>query len=324
MKLKYAMRLVGVVLFIFICIKVGLKDCWENLKQIKLIYFCCSIGLGFVVIAVRTSRWMQILRFFKISFPFRQSYKLSLIGNSLASLTPGRLGEIVKPYCLYKSGYSFLFSLKSIILDRLCDLSTVCVLGFLSLIYYRFINFSYIQASLLSATALAVAILLLKLWKRYQDTFWSLILQHAPNRWRAAFSENDEHEKLSCLLRNDWHILLITSLTAFFGTCLKFYCLLLALDIRISFLVTALMMALVMLSRLLPISILNLGSREAILIFMFALEGLTQENALSFSLLILADMLFFVIVGQIVTWTNYPSLRKESWLFDNPPSKQYS
>jgi len=324
MKFKYAIRLVGIALFVYICTKIELKDCWVNLKQTNLIYFCCSIALGFLVIGVRTHRWMQIASFFDIRFSFWQGYKLSLVGNSLASLTPARLGEIVKPYYLYKDGHSFIFGLKSIILDRLCDLSAVCVLGFLSLIYYRLTNFSYIQAVLLSTAVFVVSIVLLRLWKRYHDTFWSRFFQYAPNKWRTLFLENNEQQKLSCLLKNNGYLLLSTSVLAFLGTCLKFYYLLLALNIQISFMVTILMMSLIMLSRLLPISILNLGSREAILIFMFGLEGLMQEDALAFSLLVLADMLSFIIVGQIVAWTNYPRFRRETWLYDNLSSEKCS
>lgn len=326
MKIKYAIRFIGIFLFILICIKVNVKDSWKTLIQTNLIYLFYSVVLGFIVIGMRVFRWKMLLVFYKIVVPFFQCYILTLIGNAYGSLTPGRIGELIRPYYLHKKGYSFILSLKSAIIDRLFDLSSIFIFGLLSLIYFFLDAFISIKINILPLLLLLITpLLFIVFWRRYEVPIKRKAKYWIPEKFKVLLLKGEkEQRKLSEMsLRQKGNLSLI-SIIAFLATCLKFFCLAIALNINLSFFFLVLIMSMLMLSRLIPISFLNLGSREAVLIFMFGLKGLAQEEALAFSLLILVDMVFFIAVGQIIAWIYFPKLREAIKAYDNTSGSTYS
>jgi len=311
MKIKIAIRFLGVGLFVVLCIKSDLKTCFSILIGANFLFFFFSIIIGFFIIGVRVLRWQQILFAYNISIKFVFGYILSLVSNSYASITPGRLGEIVKPLFLKKRGYSFSLAFKSILIDRICDFITLLVFGFISIIYFmskqqRTIDITKYIVLLLIAILLMVVII------RYFASIRNRIVKILPSKWFQLYNDGEGTPcSLSQLLSRNKLILSLTSLSAFILTCIKYLVLAAAIKVYCPFIYFIFIMSLLMLSRVIPISFLNLGTREAILISLLGSRGICQEDALAFSFLILADMLIFIILGQLIGLKYFPSIGNE-------------
>ena len=75
-----------------------------------------------------------------------------------------------------------------------------------------------------------------------------------------------------------------------------------SLDINISFITVVACMSIAAILNLLPISILGIGTRDAVFISIFAMLSISYEQAVAFSMLILLFMVFNGILGVLAWW----------------------
>ncbi|GAH55102.1 unnamed protein product, partial [marine sediment metagenome] len=89
----------------------------------------------------------------------------------------------------------------------------------------------------------------------------------------------------------------------FFSQC---YLLALSLNLSLSFLDIAVYMAVANLVVLIPVSIAGIGTRDATLIALFSLQGVSAEAALSYSLLVLFTFYICGAAMGAIAWQIKP------------------
>ncbi|KPA18387.1 protein belonging to Lysylphosphatidylglycerol synthetase/UPF0104, partial [Candidatus Magnetomorum sp. HK-1] len=170
-----------------------------------------------------------------------------------------------------------------IIVDRLFDFYILIILAIFGLwkfqVFEKYSNLFLVMAVLMTAAPLT---LLHKVFiQKYSRILYSV--------FEKKFNDlkfNDFYQELVCLIHPKLLITFFLSCLGFFIFFIQCYLLTLAMQIKIDFLTIALFMSIARLISIIPISISGLGTRDAILIYLFSLINLTSEIAVSYSFLI--------------------------------------
>jgi hypothetical protein len=201
-------------------------------------------------------------------------------------------------------GKSFL----SVLIDRLFDLASLILIGYVSLL--GFMQWFSLEIHVLSALLLVappVLTLLFATGRINQDLCIRLATPLVPTRYRAKI-ESNLHDFFHDLTSMDGRIMISAGAITFAVWGLYFvmaYFFALSLHIDISFWYLAACTSISALITLIPISISGIGTRDATFITLFSLIGINKESAIAFSMMIL---LMYLINGSIgfVAWQKNP------------------
>ncbi len=315
MKYKSLIRLSGLILFIWLCARIDPAAIFAVMLKADPVKFACAFLIGLAAMSVRVVRWMVFLEFYNIRISFFHACALMLVGNSYGSMTPGRIGEAVRPYYLHQQGYNFMSALKTAVADRLWDFFLLMIFGAASLYFFICVQHGNIQVRALPLIVFFIAAaILVTAWKPAYTIAKNIIKKVSPEKFKKLFSGDQEHADGrtfgSLLFFRVWKVAGL-SIVAVVVTYAKFYLLSGALNQGLSFVFVTLAISLVMMVRLLPVTFLNIGSREAVLVYMLGLKGLSAVDAMAYSFLILADMLLLILLGQALAWICFPRIFRE-------------
>ena len=109
------------------------REVWQHLVDFPLTYLGLAFGLALVNYLLRFLRWAYYLRILNLAVPFRLSSLTFLIGLAM-TITPGKVGELVKSYTLRdRAGVAVSSSAPVVLMERLTDLASVALMGLVGL-----------------------------------------------------------------------------------------------------------------------------------------------------------------------------------------------
>lgn len=127
------------------------------------------------------------------------------------------------------------------------------------------------------------------------------ILKKVKNKLKKKFE--DFYDETSELIS---YKLLLAAILTFAGSIIFFtqcYLLVISMGIPINFMTITVFMSISRLISLIPITISGIGTRDAILIYLFSLISLNSETAISYSLLVLFSFFIFNgLIGAFAWW----------------------
>ncbi|MBN1165219.1 MAG: flippase-like domain-containing protein [Candidatus Krumholzibacteriota bacterium] len=289
MRRKWIFQLIGVLIFVIILFKLNLRTVLSELSGANLALLLAAVFLTIPFVTFKAWRWKCLLDMQGIEYDFKNSFLAYLGSMYMGLVTPGRLGDFIKVIYLKKDkGISIGRGFSGVLVDRLFDLLvliSMATAGALALTLSM--NMITVILSFLVLLVLIVFIFLNeKIGKRLIGILFRVVL---PSR---------QVEKTDALFENFYAgIKELRSVKLFFPlglsllSYLLFYiqCFLItrSLHIPIDFLNVAFCISTANLVSLLPLSISGIGTRDATLISLFSLLNLSQESALSFSLMFL-------------------------------------
>ncbi len=222
-------------------------------------------------------------------------------------ITPGRVGEFIKAFYLRATkGISLSMSMSSVIMDRLFDMYFLVILGIAGIWKFNVLG-SFSNMFLILIFVVAVAPLIL-LNKHFMNKFLGYLYA------RTVFEKvkNDIKERYDDFYHGINQMFNHTLLISVLITCLSYavffmqcYILANALGVAVDYVTIALFMAISNLISFIPVSVSGLGTRDAILIYLFSLVGLQPELAVSYAFLVFIT--FFVcggMFGAMAWWIN--------------------
>lgn len=113
--------------------QVPLIDLRAYFTRIDLRWTFLSGALAVPCFILRAHRWRMILES-RMKMGFFQAFHPLMIGFMLNSTLPGRIGEVARPYILYKKeGLPFLTGLAAMALERLMDMGAIIFLSLMVL-----------------------------------------------------------------------------------------------------------------------------------------------------------------------------------------------
>ena len=262
-----------------------LKDIIINLKLAPLIL---AILLNVPHIFIKSYRWNFLLRLQNIHYRFTKSFFIYMSGLFFSFITPGRLGEFIKVlYLKFDKGINLSLGLTSVLLDRLFDLVLLIFLAFLGIWYLGILEIFFIQG-FLSLSVIIVLFIILFDRESIEKTIRLLYNFSFVEKYKNHINEgfNDFYDAFYSLINLKLFYALVLTCLSYFVLVLQAYLLTIAIQEQISFMNVCFFMAISSLITFIPISISGLGTRDAILIYLFSIINIPKENAVVFSLLI--------------------------------------
>jgi uncharacterized protein (TIRG00374 family) len=310
---QVAFRLIGLAILIVILLQLDLRATLATVAEVRWGFLLLALAADPLQFGLKSLRWQKLLQMQGIRYPAGDAFLAFMAGLFLGLVTPGRVGEMGKAlYLKQDQDLPVSEGLANVLMDRLFDLYTISILGTVGLIRVRLLptwTLALIAAGTVSALLMPLALLSKRLagWgimimgqlplvRVYQDR-----VSTATSRF-----QNGLRPLLSPALVMP---LLLTALayTVFFSQA-WLLSQALALDIGIAYLAVCLSVAGII--TLLPISFSGLGTRDAILILLFAPLGLIAEQAVAYSTLF---FLTFYVGGGImgaIAWQIKPLAKR--------------
>jgi uncharacterized protein (TIRG00374 family) len=304
-----ALRLIGLAILAVILLKLDLGTTVTTLTQVHPGYLALALAADLPMFALKAWRWREMLQMQGIDYPWRDSYLAFLAGLFLGLVTPGRLGELGKAlYLRQDRGLPFSEGLANVLMDRLLDLYTILILGTAGLAWFQLLP-DWALGLIVLGTVIALLLPGALLSERL--ALWGIgFLAHVPwlNRYqsRLTAASSQLRQGLQGLLKPRLALPLGLTLLAYALYFTQCWLLAMALNLEIGIVYLAVCLSVSGVLALLPISFSGLGTRELILIVLFAPLGIVAEQAVAFAALF---FLTFNIAGGVmgaVAWQLKP------------------
>lgn len=309
------LRWLGVIALIalVLILKIDLRETFAILVNANVFLVALAV-LGFIpFLIVKAWRWQVILRDLGVPIPFRQAVRLYALGLGAGMLTPGQVGDAVKIAYFRERGFGQ--SIISIVLDRLWDILILALLaGIGALFFVQLFEGEWIAIVLLFVATIVVFVIV----NNPRAQKW---LFHQLRRIRKKDDALAAYEPQPLSFQQ----ILVQFLLSVLATAIvyaRLYLLTSALGIFLAPVPFVASMSLATIAALLPISFMGgIGTRDAALLFIAPIIGISGAQALAISTLILFIQLVNGIVGFIV-WLLEPKTIEPS--IQNPDASNQS
>jgi uncharacterized protein (TIRG00374 family) len=297
---QIAFRLIGLAILALILVKVDLKATIAALAGLHWGYLLLAIAANVPMFGLKAWRWQEMLRMQGIRYPWRDAFLVFMAGLFLGLVTPGRVGEMTKAlYVKQDRNVPISVGLANVLMDRLFDLYTILVLGAAGLVWFRLLP-DWALALMVAGTVASIALPVILLNKPLAAWALSLIRRMPVLRRydvRLTAAAGRFQEGLRPLLTPRLVIPLLLTQAAYLIFFWQGQLLATAVGLKIGIGYLAMCLSVAGVITLLPISISGLGTRDAVLIAMFAPLGINASHTMALSSLYF--LTFYVFGGAI-------------------------
>ncbi|MFA6215850.1 MAG: lysylphosphatidylglycerol synthase transmembrane domain-containing protein [Patescibacteria group bacterium] len=303
---KYSF-IIGFIILALIAWKMDFSTIFESLKNANYVLALMATLLVIPLLFIKSWRWNYLKNVQGIKYKLVDSFIIYNIGFLIGIITPGKIGEITKIFYLKKENFSTGKLMVSIFMDRFFDIIYLLIFGYIGIIIslrelQEKINYIYLIAIILIiilaiATRSGLYKLLLK------KTFYLIIPEKYQLKWRTNFSDFWSDLKLI-----KFKSYLIGSLFTISTWLLYYFQVNLfaqSINLNIPFFPLAIAATVSILIALLPLSILGIGTREAVLIIMLGSFTNDFSKLVILSQLILLANVVSAFIG-VICWRIKP------------------
>jgi uncharacterized protein (TIRG00374 family) len=286
--IKKSYVLIGIAIFVFVIKDINFTEFKEAISNIKPIYYLAAAISYLPITFIKSYRWKKILDTQNIHYSIKEVFYMLGSSSLFGLITPGRLGDFSKVAYLKQDKHSLTRAFLSSFLDKLFDVFFVIIfiliaLPLLDFPFKFYLNYSHLIKYGLLAGIVGIIVLAI-LYNKYK-------------------------EKISCIVHELWFdlkkfkiknilsIFLITTAT-WFGYFTMIYLIAMSIGLHqsVSFLYMAFAAAFGIISALIPISILGIGTREISLLTLLIPIGIPKETVILFSLLITINYVSLALI----------------------------
>jgi len=298
-RLKPFAVVLGLILYALILRKAGLHDSLELLKRVQWGWLALSFVFILPEVLFKALRVRVLVGRLGSHISLKDAADVYLSGQPLSTLTPSKLGDIVRVLGLSRWGKLPLTAAFSVhVADKVYDLLALGLLACVGVLdLFTMASRQDTAASILAGILLGVLLMGLFLHPAWMRSIVKpVVMSLAPKKLAAQLSTHGGafYEKLQELFNPSQRVALpfLISIGAWAIVVLRAYFCVLALGLPIPFGPLALLLPVVIVIEFIPISVLGFGLREWALILFFS------EYAANSSLVSLG--LLFLLTGPIV------------------------
>jgi uncharacterized protein (TIRG00374 family) len=307
------LSVIGILLFIFILTRIDISSLIKIFLNINPLILLCALLVNGIAIIIKSYKWKLIVRTLKKEISLSASIKAFLIGFSFSVLTPAKLGDFIRAFYIRDEECNLGKALSSVVTDRLIDIVMLFSFAFIGILIFSLIfHIQVLSMSLLIVLAIAIAaavyvvtnkVLLSRLLRPFFNVF-------IPEHHKKTVSEyyHDFFSGLSIFFhdRKTFVLVIIIGILSWIPPFVYAYLLALSIGITLDFTFFVIVIPIISLLDLLPISISGIGTRDAALIFLFGLQGISAEAAVAFSLLYLFMSYWLIALVGAFFWIRNP------------------
>lgn len=283
-----------ILLFLFSRIRFSTSDFLKVIYSVNPWYFLISLCGVVIILAIKSYRWKFLMAGEGVDYHALKALSAYLASFTIGIVTPGRIGEIARLYYVREdSGIDFYEAFKTVVADRIFDLTTLFVLGSSGVLFY--IN------ALGDLPAYIYGLLVLTAFIIMYLAVWFILAYLLRSAYFSRYN-------LLAFIRDTWYLVInkrsvfcwLITFIAYLVYFLTAGWIFNALHLFLSFIDVAFILSIMSLVTIIPISIAGFGAREASLVILLAQYGVSAEIALSFSLLqFLAFFLWGALIGMV-------------------------
>lgn len=297
---------IGLIIFIYIILKLNLDKTIEILKNIHLGLLFFSFLVLFLLTLLGSLRWRYIVNKMNINLSVKDSILINL-KSLFSEYSPGKIGFLIVTsiYLKEKTKENWEKIIFSTVFNKFIEVwftSIEALIGIIVLIFIFKINSSIILPIGIMLIIIIASFIFFKndrIMKKILRPFFKVVV---PKKEQLNF--NDKFDKFYNNTKNvNLRIIFVSfiyQLIILIMAGLSFYLLGLAIGINLPFYLAIIAEPFIAFATILPISFSGLGTREAAVAFLFSLIGISLESALIFSLLVFLLRNLLILIGLIL------------------------
>lgn len=300
--LVWWLRFLGVVAFVVLLLRLP-RSQEIQMVQIDLRWLGFCMLLTMVSLALESLVWWWLLTVQRIRYPYPKTIVAYLASQYLGMVTPGHVGEFLAAgYISMDTGITFGYALSSVVMKKI--LNWVVVVGF-GLWGLQLLATIPLMQGLRWVTLVSVAVLIVLL---AGIGIWVVSLRRLARKWRKLSPWQIDMTEFRAGLRRLFTPELVAPLVvaaiAFIVLFVQLDAVLRALGIRLPFAVVAQTIALSrIVARIIPISVIGFGSKDAAVIGMLSQYGVEPAVGLTATLLfLLCSYLVTLLLSALCWW----------------------
>jgi hypothetical protein len=295
---------------------LDLKQVWEDLQHGNYLWLIPSVAVYFLAVLVRTWRWDYLLRPLK-RISIKRLFPVVVIGYMGNNIFPWRVGELLRAYVLKRNEQvSISSSLATIVVERIFDGLVMLLFVFVALPTAPFLSeplrFTVVVGSLVFLGALIVFLFLAARPATAARLYNPLIDHVVPHRFRDKLRGFIERFMLGlAALRDFKHVVMIffTSVLIWLLETVKYWFVMHAFSLELSFFTLMLMNGVVNLVTTLPAAPGYIGTFDASGIWVLEAFGVVKSRATAYTLVLHAALWlpitllgFFFMIREGLRW----------------------
>ncbi len=282
----------GLAIFLFILSRIDLAEVSKILSGLEPSYYALSLALLVALLFLKGVKWKLVLQSQGKDLPLLESVRLYLIGLFVSNVTPGKIGDFSKALYL-KQKIGIPAGIASVLVDRAMDVCILVLFSMASVFWFASVYNVVVfppSAILLIGLVFAAGIFLLIKEQYLKAILRPLFHFIVPKKYQSSVSLGFSGVYSS--LREIKKRPLKLAASVLTGLCIwvlggvVFYSLSLSLSLNAPFEIMLMIFPIISLADLVPISFSGLGTRDAVMIFLFSLFSLSAESAVALALIV--------------------------------------
>lgn len=297
---RYLWHFIGPLILVIAVWLSGPGKIWQSLSETNIKYLLLALSLSVPIALIKGIRWKLLLRGYDIDLSLRQSIKMYCIGMTLSAVTPSKLGDMIKIVLLTKQGASTAKSIASSIVDRLFDLMFILLVGYAGMLYFS--GYFYSQLYILNIILLVVFLAALIIFLR-KNVVAKALARLIPKKYRSLTHQTVQEALEYFSFKKVNNIITVSFWTGALWL-VQFFAMFLcapALKIEVNFLYFCVCSAVATTISMLPVTVAGVGTRDMVFILILGGLGVTQQQSIALSTLILALFLSNSIIFYIIS-----------------------
>lgn len=288
--LKY-LSFFGLILFVFIFTQIDISQLIRIISKANLEFL--FLGTTLIIAEATIKTWkLKVMVETHAGYSFKDSLKAYLIGLAFGTVTPGRVGDLIKIYTIQKATHIKTVSgLGILVVERFIEMITLIVLaiGGLFIIMFQIgLKTIVIIPAVVSVLIFISALVVLN--ENYAKKIGRLVYKFiVPSKFHERLKKDfDEFYQSVKKLTHDYKSMVFSVLLSFGGWIIissRAFLYALSLGIRVNYFYFLFFIPAIIMVELIPISVMGLGTREYALILLFSTLGVSKEYAISLSLM---------------------------------------
>jgi uncharacterized membrane protein YbhN (UPF0104 family) len=290
--MAFGWRLIGVFLLLVVLWRVGAGELIGVLLNVNPLAFIGAGVLATAVLILRSLRWRILCESLDIHLSTGEAVRLYLLATFVASITPGRIGDLVKAYYVRdrRQEGGLAAGIATVVYDRVLDLGQIGALALGAVVVLPWVPAAagppLVLLALLGFVAGTV-------WRPTREGLLARPLNWALRRLPGADGATPAAPAARHVLAAQ--ALTTASLVGFAGASVV---LARGLSITAPAWSLSVLAALGAVIGLVPITVLGIGTRDALYVAAAPYLGATSESMLALSLLLLA----MYVVNSVTGW----------------------
>ena len=281
---RRVLPVIGIAIFVYILIKINVVEVWKVVKEVDIYWLGIAAVFLLIYLIVQTVKWYLIAIGQKIKIPFKSALRINMITFLYGFVTPSRVGSILRADYLKK--YSNLGKgISNFVIDKVLDVGALLLMAIaLGFVFEDKLNFSFSYFILIFFILIACFLFFIKK-ERSRLVLRIFFKKLVPKKYKksARITFDSFYEDMPSKL----FLLGVFALTVFTWILnyTMVYFIALSLGINLNLIYFLAIMPLATLVAQIPITISGLGTREAAMISLFGLFGVSAVKVFSMSLI---------------------------------------